>query len=477
VPPPTVTPATESEGLPPPVRHPRTAERTKASADILEGPLRPPLVRLALPMLGAFVFQLGFNWVDMLLVGRLGADALAAVGSSMFVLWSMMAVVELVSVGTLALVARSVGARNDAEAGAVALTGGTMALAIAAVGSLLSPLFVPSVVAAMGHTAIPAALAIDYLQVLFWGYPTLAGFYVLEAIFRGAGDTRLPMTVLAVCFLLNALLDWVLIFGVGPFPELGVRGAAVATVAARGVGCVVLLAILLRRAGYLGLLWPPLRRFELARLRRIAQIGAPASAAGLGFCAIYLVLVTITNRVGGTAAVAALGLGIRLEGLTYLTNVALGRAAGTMAGQNLGAGNADRARAAARAAIRTGLALMAPLSVAMLVLPEVFIALFIDDPAVIEAGSAYLRIVAVALFPMVLEVVLNNVASGVGDTLPAMAVNLGGTALRIPIALGLASLGLGYVAVWWAIGITMVLKGAAFEVWFRRGRWAERPTA
>jgi putative MATE family efflux protein len=425
-------------------------------------------------MLGAFVFQLGFNWVDTFFVARLGAESLAAVGSSMFVLWSMMAVIELVSVGTMALVARNIGAGDGAEAGAVALTGGAMALVIAATGGVLSPLFVETIVGIMGHAAAPAALAADYLQVLFWGYPTLAGFYILEAIFRGAGDTRFPMLVLTGCFLLNALLDWLLIFGVGPFPELGVQGAALATVTARGLGCLVLFTILLQRAGYLGLARPALAALQLGRLRRIARIGAPASASGLGFCAIYLVLVMITNDVGGTAAVAALGLGIRLEGFTYLTSVALGRAAGTIAGQNLGAANPERARAAARYAIKVGAGLMVPLAAAMLLVPEMVIELFIDDVAVVTAGSAYLRIVAIALVPMVFEVVLNNVASGVGDTLPAMVVGLGGTALRIPIAFFLAWLGLGYLAVWWAIALTMMIKGAAFEMWFRRGHWAGR---
>lgn len=457
-----------------PRAHEPTGEGTPgeltASADILAGPLRRPLVRLALPMLGAFLFQLGFNWVDTLFVARLGADALAAVASSMFVLWSMMALVELVSAGTLALVARSVGAGNAREAGAVALTGGTMALVLSAVARALSPLFVPGIVALMGHTAIPAALAIDYLQMLFWGYPTLAAFYVLEGMFRGAGDTRSPMVVLTGCFLLNAVLDWLLIFGVGPFPEMGVKGAALATVIARGLGCVVLAAILVRRAGYLGLARPRLR-FQLRHVVGILRIGAPASAAGLGFCAIYVALVTITNDVAGTAAVAALGVGIRLEGLTYLTTVALGRAAGTIAGQNLGARNPERARAAARAAIRVACTLMVPIAIVMLAFPEPFVRIFIDDPEVVAAGSAYLRIVALALIPMVFEVVLNSVASGVGDTLPAMCVNLGGTALRIPIALVLASLGLGHLAVWIAIGATMVIKGAAFEIWFRAGRW------
>jgi putative MATE family efflux protein len=414
--------------------------------------------------------------VDTFLVARLGADALAAVGSSMFVLWSMMALVEIVSVGTLALVARAVGAGDRTEAGSVAFTGGVMAVALGVVGALVSTPLIDAVVAAMGLDAGPAEQAVAYLQVLLWGYPTLAGFFVLEGIFRGAGDTRMPMLVLTGCFVLNALLDWVLIFGVGPFPELGVRGAALATVTSRGVGCVVLLAILWRRAGYLGLGRPRRDGFEAGRLGRIARIGAPASAAGLGFCAIYLVLVTITNEAGGTAAVAALGLGIRLEGFTYLTNVALGRAAATIAGQNLGAGNPERARAAARTAIRVGAALMLPLMAAMLFLPEPLVRLFIDDPAVVAAGSAYLRIVALALVPMVFEVVLNNVASGVGDTVPSMVVELVGTGLRIPIALGLVAMGMGYVAVWWAIAITMVLKGGAFEIWFRRGRWATRGT-
>lgn len=439
-------------------------------SDILAGPLNRPLLRLALPMLGGFLFQIGFNYVDTYFVGHLGADALAAVGSTMFVVWALFALAEAVTVGVMALVARAVGARDGAEAGAVVLAGVVLCVALGLVGACGGQSLIPSLVASMNLKPVPSQLGIEYLRVLFYGYPTLIGFLLLESSFRGAGDTRTPMTVLAGIFLLNMVLDRILIFGLGPLPAFGVAGAAAASVTSRGIGCLILLPLLWRRRRRLGFGQPGPGWLTRGRCLRIVRIGAPASAAGLSFCLIYLALVRITSEFG-TAAVAALGLGLRMEGLSFFVILSLGRAAATIAGQNMGAGQPERARDVARRAELFGVVAMVPLTIAMLVLPELVIELFIDDPRVIEAAALYLRVVSWALIPFVGEVVLDNVASGVGDTFPAMVIEIVGTGLRIPLALGLAALGAGYVAVWWSVALTMLIKAVAFEVWFRRGRW------
>ncbi len=458
-------PATEAVGTPVPTS-------PAAPGVDLDGPLERTLLRLAVPLLVGYLAQLGFNWVNTVFMDWLGPEAQAAVGATMFVQWFMMAYGELASVGTMALVARAVGAKDPRAAGAAAVAGATLSLGLGLLLSLASPVVAPLVVATMGLEPVPAALCTDYLRVLFLGAPTLSVFYLLEAVCRGAGETRRPMAVLAVSFVLNGLLDWLLIFGAGPVPALGVQGAAWATVAARGVGCAALLGVVLNRAGRLGLAWPGWRTDPKTALA-VLRIGVPASAAGLGFSAIYFLLVAITARFG-TAAVAALAIGLRLEGIAYITCAALGRAAATLAGQALGARRPDRARAVVRAALRLGCLAMVPLTVLMLFTPHLVVRWFATDPAVAEAAASYLRIAGLVLLAMCLEVIYENVAAGVGDTVPAMTIEVLGTLLRVPFALGLAHLGIGSDAVWWSVAATVVIKAAAFDVWFRADRWATR---
>jgi putative MATE family efflux protein len=440
------------------------------ASDILAGPLDRPLVRLAVPMLFGYLAHLAFNLLNMWFVEHLSEDALAAVSASSYVVWGMIALGEIASVGTLAVVARAVGARDAREAASGALGGMVLGLLLGVGLAAAGPWVVPLIVRALGLGGGAAALTSSYLQVLFWAFPGLAGFLVLESICRAAGRTVAPMVVLALTFALNALLDWWLIFGAGPFPALGVEGAAIATGVARALGFVALLGYVVVRREALGLAWPGWD-VHPARLLRIVRIGLPASAGGLAFSGIYVALNALTAGFG-TAAVAALGVGLRLEGLAFIVAQSIGRAAATMAGQNLGARQVERARAATRRGILHGWLVMVPLTIAMVGFPEAIAAAFVPhQPEVAVAAASYLRIAGLALFGMVLEVVLENVAGGVGDTLPAMVILIVGTALRIPIAHGLALAGLGYHAVWWAVASTCMLKGLCMVLWFRSERW------
>lgn len=441
------------------------------------------ILRLALPIYAGYLFQIGFNYADTYFVGLLGEEALAGVLATMFTSWALFALAEIVTVGVLALVARAIGSNDSSRAGSVVVCGGALAVLLGAAVPVAGTLGLDHLVALFGLAPGPAAAATEYLSVLFLGYPTLLGYFFFEAVFRGAGDTRTPMVILALSFLLNILLDPLLILGadIGPLqvPALGVHGAALATVGSRAIGCFILAILLWRARERLGLARPagagkslngtPDTWLSLAR--RILGIGIPASGAGIAFCAIYFVLLRITAQFG-TPAVAALGLGIRLEAIGYFFQLACGRAIATIAGQNLGAGQVERARMASRRAVFWSLVGTAPIAFVMLFFPEPVVRIFVSDPRVVEAAVLYLQIVSWAMFPFAIEVVLNNVAAGVGDTVPALGISGIGTALRIPIALGLLSLGLGYTAIFWAVALTIVLKAVAFEVWFRSDRWS-----
>lgn len=460
-----------------------TASPQPLANEILSGSLDRTLLRLTVPIYAGYLFQIGFNYADTYFVGLLGAEALAGVLATMFTSWALFALAETVTVGVLALVARAIGAGDAARAGSVVLCGGGLAVLLGLAVPALGLLGLEGLVGSFNLEPGPAAAAKDYLSVVLLGYPTLLGYFFFEGVFRGAGDTRTPMVILAASFVLNIALDPLLILGadLGPvqIPALGVHGAALATIGSRAVGCFVLALLLWRGRAALGLGRPegagkgpagtPETWGQLAR--RILGIGIPASGAGLAFCAIYFVLLRITAQFG-TPAVAALGLGIRLEGIGYFLQLAFGRAVATVAGQNLGAGQVERARLAARRALVLSLIGTAPIAFVMLCFPEPVVRIFVDDPRVVEAAVLYLRIVSWAMFPFAVEVVLNNVAAGVGDTVPAMAIMGIGTALRIPLALGLMLLGIGYPAIFWAVAITIALKALAFELWFRSERWS-----
>lgn len=455
-----------------------------AAAGILSGSMDGALIRLALPIFVGYLFQIGFNYADTYFVGRLGSDALAGVLATMFTSWAMFALAETVTVGVLALLARAVGAGDAQRAGAVVACGAALGLALSVAVPTLGTLFLSDLVGLFNLEPGPAAAAQEYLAVVFLGYPALFGYFFFESVFRGSGNTRAPMLVLGGSFLLNIVLDPLLISGFQlgsfSFAGWGVTGAGVATIGSRGLGCLVLASLAWRARGELGLAKPdgPGRAVggppeTWARLaQRIVTIGVPASAAGLTFCVIYFALLRITAQFG-TPAVAALGLGIRLEGIGYFWQLALGRAVAAVVGQNLGAAQAERAGLAGRRALLWACVGTAPVAFVMLVFPEPVVRLFSDDPELVRAAVLYMQIVSWAMFPFGVEVVLNNLAAGAGDTVPAMAIGMTGTALRIPLALALVHLGWGYEAVWWSVSLTIVIKATCFVIWFKRGRWIE----
>lgn len=439
-------------------------------------------MRLTLPIYVGYLFQIGFNYADTFFVGRLGSDALAGVLATMFTSWAMFALAETVTVGVLALLSRAIGAGDAPRAGAVVACGGVLGLGLSLAVPSLGVWFLDDLVGLFNLEPGPAVAARDYLAVVFLGYPALFGYFFFEAVFRGSGHTRAPMLVLAGSFLLNIVLDPLLISGFSlgsyQFQGWGVTGAGVATIASRGLGCVVLALVAWRARAELGLARPqgPGRAVggpqeTWRRLAtRIVSIGFPASAAGLTFCVIYFALLRITAQFG-TPAVAALGLGIRLEGIGYFFQLALGRAVAAVVGQNLGANQPERARHAGRRALVWACVGTAPVALVMLCFPEPIVRLFSDDPALVRAAVLYMQIVSWAMFPFGIEVVLNNLAAGAGDTWPAMAIGMTGTALRIPLALALIELGMSYEAVWWSISLTIVVKALCFWIWFRRDRW------
>lgn len=430
---------------------------------ITSGPLRPAILRLALPAVGTTLFQVLFNVTDTFWVGRtLGATALAAVSLASYSIWVLVSVGELVGVGLTAVAARRHGERDPLAAARATGTALVLAMTLGAVVAAGGVAGLPAILRLMNARGEVAALARDFLVIQFIGAFLVYGYFVITAAFRSAGDTRTPFYLLGGSVLLNLVLDPLMILGWGPVPALGVYGAALATVLTRGLSFVVGLELLRRRGAIvLG--------FKPAVARTILRIGLPTMLTGVLFSVIYMLLVRVVGTFG-TPAIAALGVGHKIEGMSYMICIGFGLAAETLVGQNLGAGSPRRARGAGWLTARIAAVPSGVLAIIFLLVPETLVGIFTSDPEVIHAGSLYLRTAALAQFTMAFETVLEGALTGAGYTFWTMVAVVVLSAIRIPLA-ALVAPDYGLLGVWWILAITAMARAAALTSLWHWGHW------
>jgi putative MATE family efflux protein len=396
-------------------------------------------------------------------VGRtLGADALAAVSLASYVVWVIVSIGELVGVGLTAVAARRHGEGDPASAARATGTALAMAVALGVVVGAGGVLGLAPVLELMDATGPVAELAREFLVVQLVGAVLIYGYFVVTAAFRSAGDTRTPFLLLGASVLLNLVLDPIMILGWGPVPALGVYGAALATVLTRGLGFLAGLELLHRRGGIA-------LAFTVAVARTIARIGLPTMLTGVLFSLVYMLLVRIVGRFG-TPAIAALGVGHKIEGISYMICIGFGLAAETLVGQNLGAGRPERARRAGWLTTRLASVPAWALAALFLAVPGALVGVFTDDPGVIRDGSHYLRAAAVAQLAMAFETVLEGGLTGAGYTLLPMIAVVGISALRIPLA-DLVAGPFGLEGIWWMLALTAMGRAAAMTSLWQWGRW------
>jgi putative MATE family efflux protein len=405
-----------------------------------------------------------FHTVDTYWIGRtLGAQALAAATSAIFWIWLVISAGELVSIGLDAVAARRHGERRPSEAARAAGDGMQLALAMGGVVALAAPWVLPWLFAVMHTDAAVSAIGRDYLGTYLVGTPLLFGFFAVDAAFRAKGDTRTPLQLLAATTAVALLLDPLLIRGAGPIPALGVRGAALATLVPRAIACVAG-AWLLHRRGLLVLARP-----RWGVMASIARIGAPAAATGVAFSAIYVALTRITTQFG-TPALAALGLGFRVEGVVYVVSVGVGAAVAAIVGQSLGAGDVRRAQRAGWLGTLAVSGVGVLMAVVSLAFPEPVAAVFSDDPAVVAEAARYLRIAAWSQLFLGAEVVLESAMGGAGWTLVPMVGSTVITALRLPLGAWAAGVW-GPTGLWVTLAGTAAARGVLMAVLWWWGRW------
>jgi putative MATE family efflux protein len=426
---------------------------------------------LAIPMIVSNLLQAAFNLVDMIWVGRLGPVALAAVAMGGQILMIVMFVMIGLGMGTTAMVARAIGEKKRAKADNTAMQslilGFIGSIFFAIVGYFLSPWLLEI----LGARPDVVQMGTGYLQITFLGVIVLFYMFLISAILQGAGDAATPMLILAVSTVINIILDPLMIFGIGFFPRLGVNGAAWATVIARGIGAAIALEVLLRgrsrihvRVKYLKIDWDA--------IWRILKIGIPASAQMSLRGLVGIVLIAVVAGFG-TYAIAAYGVGVRLFMISLMPGFAMGMAAGTLVGQNLGAKQPERAVLSAWTTVGYYSIFMLFMTLILVIFAPYLILLFNNNTEVVKIGTNFLRITALGNIFIAFALILNRSLTGAGDTVSPMVFTFISLWLvQIPLSIFLSRIPFfGINGIWLAILTAYFVQGALVTFWFQLGRW------
>jgi len=433
------------------------------SAPLLKLPIPVALWRLAWPLIAIGLLKTGMYLLDAYWIGSLGDRELTAIGGAAFAWWILWIIAELGAHGVQSKVSHCVGAGSTQHIATwfsqgLYLALGASALTAAVAWPLIGPYF--NLLGLSDAHTVQAGQ--EFLSATLIGQSAFAVHATLVAVFRGVGHTRTALLITATSLLCNALLDPVLMFGWG-VPAMGISGAAWATTLSNVIG----IALGLWMVGRIGHR-PRWERPAMKLLAPLWHIGMPVSARGIAFCLVYIALGPIITAFGAVQ-MAALGVGMRVEGLAYQFSVGLSSAVATLIGQQLGAGQRDHIVRTARIATVMGGSVLIAIGVVSWFIAPQLIGWFANEPETVAAGVSYLRIQCIIFLWLTMESVYEGAFIGIGRTRPTFWVGALGTAARIPLAVVLAFwLGLGIEGVWVSIALSTVVKGTALWFWFER---------
>jgi putative MATE family efflux protein len=439
--------------------------------DYTTGNLNRAILLLAIPMVLEMVLESLFAVVDVLWVGRLGANAVATVGLTESLLALVFSIGIGLSMSTTAMVARRIGEKDPQDAAVAGAQAIFLGLLVSLAIGVPSFVFAPQLLQLMGASPEIVATGTGYARIALGGCGAIVMLFLNNAIFRGAGDAAIAMRLLWVSNILNLILDPCLIFGLGPFPRLGVTGAALATFSGRSIGVLYQFYRLMKGTERLRIP-PSLLRLNprvMWRLIRVSLTGilqfAIANTSWIG-------LVRIVSFFG-SAALAGYTIAIRIVIFVILPSWGLSNAAATLVGQNLGAGHPERAE---QAVWRTGLYNMLVLGligVVFIFTATPLVRLFTHDPAVVPLAASALRILSYGNIAYAYGMVMLQSFNGAGDTVTPTIVNFFGFwVLEIPLAWWLAiHQGLHSTGVYLSIVIAQAAVAIAGILLFRRGKW------
>ena len=443
-----------------------------AARSLTEGSIVGALVRLSVPIVAANILQTAYQVTDTWWVGRLSAEAVAAVTLCFPINFLMISIGGGLAIAGSVLIAQYKGRGDDRAMNHVTAQTLLMVLAAAVLLSTIGYVFSEPIMRFMGAESTVLPLAVRFTQITFLGFFFVFGFFVYQSLMRGLGVVQIPMLIVLLTVLLNFALDPLFIFGWGPVPALGVAGAAMATLATQALATTIGFALLF--SGRHGLrprpadFWP-----DWKVIRKTFQLGLPASVEN-SMRALSMTLMTLLVSSFGTVAVAAFGVGLRILTFVVIPAMGLAMATTTLVAQNLGAGKLERAE---HTTLVAGVLSFCIPTVggAFLFLFSVPLATFFvpNSPAAIAESASFIRIIALALGCIGLQHTITATLHGAGNTLAAMVLTIvSAWIIQFPLAYILSRhTSLGIDGIWWAYPFSMLASVIVSLVWFLGGDW------
>jgi len=433
----------------------------KGTKDLTKGPIGKKLMSLALPIMATSFIQMAYTLTDIAWVGRIGSEAVAAIGIIGYANWMVSATALLNKVGSEVSISQAIGAKDTQRARILATHNITMGIVLSIIMCLIFFLGSSLYVHLFGLEEKIASLSGSYLRIFSTGFPFIFLAATFTGIYNAAGLSKVPFYISSIGLGINMILDPLFIF----IFDLGTDGAAYATWISQGIVVVLFIYQIIVRDQLLGG-FPLVSKLKKEYVIRLARIGAPVTMFNGLFCLCSMFMIRLASQQGGYIGVMCFSTGSQIEAITWNSAQGLSTALSTFVGQNYSAGLYQRVMRAFKITIYIGLGIGTFSSLLFIFAGENIFAIFVPEETAYIAGGKYLYVLAFSQIAMFMEIAGQGLFYGVGRTVTPAINSIVFNYLRIPLAFFLIYLGWGLEGIWWSITNSTILKGFMLLAWF-----------